>query len=263
MDTAGRIHLDAELMDEIRRIHKAVEADEVCLVLDAMTGQEALHITEEFNKNIPLDGAIISKMDGDARGGGAVSFRAVTGKPVFFFSHGERVEDFEEFFPERIVSRIMGMGDMMSMVERAQTAISEKEAREIEQQMQAGGLDMTSILMQIKTIRRMGGIGSIVGMLPGAGRLRGAVSEMESADPLKKTEAVILSMTPRERANPEIIDGQRRARIAAGSGTKVSDVNDVLKQYNMMKKMMKGSNQKKLMKQMKQLNRTGGMKWHQ
>lgn len=261
IDTAGRIHLDVELMDELKNIYDSGQVDDVCLVIDAMTGQESLTIAEEFNRTIPLDGAIVTKMDGDAKGGCAVSFRSVTGKPIRYISNGEKIEDFEEFFPERIANRIFDMGDMMGMVEKAELAISENEAKALEKKLKKNSFDMNDVLTQIRTIRKMGGVTSMLSMLPGGKKLKKMMAERDTEkDPMKITEAVILSMTKKERANPQILNGSRRERIARGCGMQLSDVNDVIKQYNMMKKMMKTGVQKKLMKQ---LNALGGSQWLQ
>ncbi len=258
VDTAGRLHIDEALMQQVRQVREAVAADEVLLVLDAMTGQEALRIAEEFDRALPVTGAVVSKMDGDARGGCAVSFRAVTGKPIRFLSTGEKAEDFEEFVPERVVGRIFDLGDLMGMVERAQEAFRIDEAQELERQMRRGSFTFEDLLAQVRMIRKMGGLGGVMAMMPGMSGLTEKLGDpLKDGDPLKSTESVILSMTRAERLNPDLIDGSRRQRIARGSGHTVAQVNEVIRNYLMMRKMMKGNRQL-----LKRLNRRGGTSWH-
>ena len=239
VDTAGRLHIDAELMDELARIRKRVKPHNVLLVVDAMTGQDAVGVAESFSEAAEFDGVIISKLDGDARGGAALSVKAVTGKPILFASTGEKLEDFEHFHPDRMSSRILGMGDVLSLIEKAEEQVSEEEAEELQRKMEEGQFTLEEFLKQMRQIRKMGPIGNLLGMMPGMGAMK-KLKDVEVDDgELDRVEAIILSMTPHERAMPQIIKGSRRRRIAEGSGTKIQQVNNLVKQFDQMKKLMK------------------------
>jgi len=239
MDTAGRLHIDREMMDELKRIQKAVQPSEVLLVADAMAGQDAVSVAERFNELLGIDGVILTKMDGDARGGAALSVKAVTGKPIKFVGVGEKVDAIEVFHPERMASRILGMGDIVTLVEKAQFAVDEKEARELERKIRKDAFSLEDFRNQLVQIRKMGSLKDMLGMIPGLGKMK-ALKNMEPDEKeLVKTVAIIDSMTPKERLNYLIIDGQRRKRIARGSGTTVQDVNRLLKNYAEMRKIMK------------------------
>lgn len=239
VDTAGRLHIDADLMDELARIRKKVKPHNVLLVVDAMTGQDAVGVAESFSEAAEFDGVIISKLDGDARGGAALSVKAVTGKPIMFASTGEKIEDFEHFHPDRMSSRILGMGDVLSLIEKAEEQVSEEEAEELQRKMEEGQFTLEDFLKQMRQIRKMGPIGNLLGMMPGMGAMK-KMKDVEVDDgELDRVEAIILSMTPHERAMPQIIKGSRRRRIAEGSGTKIQQVNNLVKQFDQMRKMMK------------------------
>ena len=234
-DTAGRLHIDQEMIHEAIRIKEGVKPSEVLLVVDGMTGQDAVNIAREFDQKIGITGIILTKMDGDTRGGAAMSVRKVTAKPIKFLGIGERIEDLEEFVPDRLASRILGMGDLASLQEKAKEAIEEERAREFQEKLKRAELDLNDFLEQIKAFKRMGSFEQIIEMLPGGHDLKKIMDEKE----LIRTEAIINSMTPQERKQPEIIDGSRKRRIAKGSGTSVQDVNRLLKEYAMVKKLMK------------------------
>lgn len=239
VDTAGRLHIDNELMNELRDVSMNIHPTEVLLVADAMTGQEAVRIADEFNKNVGLTGIILTKMDGDARGGAALSITAVAGVPIKFIGIGEKTDALEPFHPDRMASRILGMGDVLSLIERAEIASDLKKQKEIEQKVRRGSFDFQDLLEQIQQLKKMGPLSQIMEMIPGfsglARKLPAGLDEKQS----KKVEAIILSMTPEERSNPSIIDGSRRRRIARGSGTTPQDVNQLLNQYRQMQKLMK------------------------
>jgi signal recognition particle subunit SRP54 len=239
MDTAGRLHIDQEMMEELKRIQTAVQPSEVILVADAMAGQDAVSVAEKFNDFLGIDGVILTKMDGDARGGAALSVKAVTGKPIKFVGVGEKVDAIEVFHPERMASRILGMGDILTLVEKAQFAVDEKEARELEKKIRKDAFSLEDFRNQLVQIRKMGSLKDMLGMIPGLGKMK-ALKNMEPDEKeLVKTVAIIDSMTRKERLNYLIIDGQRRKRIARGSGTTVQDVNRLLKNYAEMRKIMK------------------------
>ncbi len=239
VDTAGRLHIDSELMDELARIRKRVKPHNVLLVVDAMTGQDAVGVAESFSEAAEFDGVIISKLDGDARGGAALSVKAVTGKPILFASTGEKLEDFEHFHPDRMSSRILGMGDVLSLIEKAEEQVSEEEAEELQKKMSEGQFTLEDFLKQMRQIRKMGPIGNLLGMMPGMGAMKKLKDVDVDDGELDRVEAIILSMTPHERAMPQIIKGSRRRRIAEGSGTKIQQVNNLVKQFDQMKKLMK------------------------
>ena len=238
VDTAGRLHVDEEMMDEAAAIRDAVRPDQVLMVIDAMTGQDAVNVAKAFAERVDFDGVVISKLDGDARGGAALSVKAVTGKPVKFASVGEKMDALEVFHPDRMADRIMGMGDVLSLIEKAQATVEEKAAEELEARLRAGEFTLDDFLAQLKQLRKMGSLESILGMIPGLNRaaLKDARIDEKQFD---RIAAIIQSMTAKERAKPQIINGSRRERIALGAGVQVFDVNQLLKQFNDMKKMMK------------------------
>lgn len=237
VDTAGRLHIDEQLMEELQKIKAEVRPDEILLVVDSMTGQDAVNVAETFNQKLDITGVIITKLDGDTRGGAALSIKAVTGKPIKFVGSGEKMEDIEPFYPDRMASRILGMGDVLTLIEKAQEAFSEEEALKLQKKMKTNSFTLQDYLNQLESVKKMGGIGKLMSMVPGLG---GKVNE-DDIDESKiiKTKAIILSMTPEERNNPDIIKASRRKRIAAGSGTSIQDVNQLLKQFDMSKEMMR------------------------
>lgn len=238
IDTAGRLHIDEELMDELKAINDAVNPSEILLVLDAMTGQDAVNVAKTFDEKLSLTGVILTKLDGDARGGAALSLRAVTNKPIKFIATGEKMDALEVFHPERMASRILGMGDVLSLIEKAQATIDEKSAKELEQKLRSQTFTLDDFLVQMEQMRNMGPLDELIGMIPGMNNkaLKGIkVDEKEFA----RIEAIIKSMTTKERMKPEIIDISRRRRIATGSGTSPAEVNRLLKQFKDLKKMMK------------------------
>jgi signal recognition particle subunit SRP54 len=240
IDTAGRLHIDEELMEELARIKQAVNPHEILLVVDAMTGQDAVNVAQSFRDKLGLTGVVLTKMDGDTRGGAALSVRAVTGAPVKFAGLGEKTDAFEPFYPERMASRILGMGDVLTLIEKAQANFDEEKAREMEKKLRSQQFTLEDFLDQLQQIKKMGPINQLLEMMPGMGnmgkKLKGmTVDEKEFV----KVEAIIHSMTAKERLNPSIINSSRRRRIALGSGTRVQDVNNLLKQFEMMQKMMK------------------------
>lgn len=239
VDTAGRLHVDDGLMDELVRIRDAVKPHNVLLVVDAMTGQDAVNAAEAFRERVDIDGVVLTKLDGDARGGAALSVRAVTGKPIKFVSTGEKLGDFDVFHPDRMSSRILGMGDVLSLIERAEESLDEQKALEMEARLRRAEFTFDDFLENIKQVRKMGSLSSILGMLPGAGAMRQLKNVQVDDHQLDRIEAMIFSMTPQERRHPDIIDGSRRQRIARGSGVRVQDVNQLVKQYREMQKMVR------------------------
>jgi signal recognition particle subunit SRP54 len=241
IDTAGRLQIDEPLMQELVEIKSRVNPTEILLVVDAMTGQESVNVAREFNRRAGITGVIMTKMDGDARGGAAMSVRAVTGVPIKFIGVGEKANALEPFYPDRIASRILGMGDVLTLVEKARAIYDEEQARKLQEKMKKGKFDLEDFLNQMRGLRKMGPLGSLLGLLPGMGKqmkeLRNALETPEAELMLKRTEAIILSMTQQERSNPDVIDASRRRRIAKGSGTSVADVNDLLQQFKMMRQM--------------------------
>ncbi len=237
IDTAGRLHIDEELMTELRRVKEAVKPHEVLFVADAMTGQDAVNIAKSFNEEIGIDGVILTKMDGDARGGAALSIRHVTGRPIKFMGVGEKIDMLEPFHPDRVASRILGMGDVLSFIEKAQEAVDLKEAEALQEKLLKESFTLDDLKEQLKKIRSMGPIENLLSMIPGMGKQLKNVRIDEKE--FVRVEAIINSMTPQERRHPKIINGSRKKRIARGSGTSVSDVNRLLKQYKEMKRMMK------------------------
>jgi len=239
LDTAGRLQVETELLQELRSIVDAVPARHRILVLDAMTGQQAVAVTTAFQETVPLTGAVLSKTDGDARGGAALSLRAVTQIPIQFVGTGEKLTDLEVFYPDRIASRILGMGDVMSLIEKAQEHVDVEQAQDMEKRLRQGRLTLTDFMDQLRQVKKMGPLEGLIGMLPGAGRIKDLAGAMPSDGQLRQMEAIILSMTPLERERPELIDGSRRRRIARGAGTDLASVNRLLKGFNQMQQMMK------------------------
>ena len=256
LDTAGRLHIDEELMEELTRVTKAVEVNEILLVIDSMTGQDAVNIAKAFNERLEITGVILTKLDGDTRGGAALSVRAVTGKPIKFIGTGEKLDDLDVFHPDRMASRILGMGDVLSLIEKAESELDKKAAEETAKRLEQNKFDMNDLLDQFKSIKKMGSLKSLLSMMPGMEKqLRDADIDDRQLD---RTAAIITSMTAKERAKPEIINGSRRKRIAAGSGQTVEQVNRLLKQYEQMKKMFKQINSKSGKKRFGGMGRPGG-----
>ncbi|MGN0696866.1 MAG: signal recognition particle protein [Oscillospiraceae bacterium] len=247
LDTAGRLHIDEELMDELKNIKAETSPNEIMLVVDAMTGQDSVNVAKAFDEALGIDSVLMSKLDSDTRGGAALSVLAVTGKPIKFVGTGEKLEDLEPFYPDRMASRILGMGDMLTLIERAEASIDEQDAKKLANKLKENEFDLNDLVEQMKQIRKMGPIKQIIGMLPGVGD---KINDMDIDDrQLNRLEAMITSMTPAERAKPSIINPSRKKRIAAGSGNSVADVNRLLRQFEEMQKMMKqlgisGKNQK-------------------
>lgn len=236
VDTAGRLHVDETLMEELKDLKKTIKPQEILLVVDAMIGQDAVNLAESFNNALSVDGVILTKLDGDTRGGAALSIKAVVGKPIKFIGVGEKLNDIEIFYPDRLVSRILGMGDVVSLVEKAQEVIDENEAKSLEEKIKSQKFDLNDFLKQLQTIKRLGSLGGILKLIPGMPKIDDlAPAEKE----MKKVEAIIQSMTKEERKKPDILKASRKIRIAKGSGTEVSDVNKLLKQFDQMKSMMK------------------------
>jgi signal recognition particle subunit SRP54 len=253
LDTAGRLHIDEELMNELRAMKERLSPREILLVADAMTGQDAVNIAKTFDEVLNITGAILTKLDGDTRGGAALSIRAVTGKPVKFVGIGEKVEDLELFHPDRMASRILGMGDVVSLVEKAEETLDEELAEKLERKMRTQGLDLEDYLTQMQSIRKMGSLESVLSMLPGFNQLKNiAPAEKE----MNRVEAIIQSMTPMERRNPHVLDGSRKRRIAMGSGTTVQEVNRLLKGFEQARKLVR-----KMGKFQKGLMKMGGISW--
>ena len=236
IDTAGRLHIDEKLMEELKEIKRLTRPQEILLVVDAMIGQDAVNLAESFNNVLNIDGVVLTKLDGDTRGGAALSIKAVVGKPIKFVGVGEKIDDIELFHPERLVSRILGMGDVVSLVEKAQSAINEEDAKSLEEKIRTQKFDLDDFLKQLQNIKKLGSLGSILKMIPGMGQI-GDLAPAEKE--MKKVEAIIQSMTKEERKKPEILKASRKQRIAKGSGTEVADVNRLLKQFEQMKAMMK------------------------
>ena len=238
IDTAGRLHIDEELMDELVKIKETTSPTEILLVVDAMTGQDAVNVAKTFNELLDITGVVLTKMDGDTRGGAALSVKYITGKPIKFVGTGEKMDAIELFHPDRVASRILGMGDILSLIEKAEAAYDEKNAKELEKKLREQTFTLEDFLMQMRQLKKMGNLEQLLGMMPGmnTGALKNAQIDESQ---MQKTEAIILSMTMEERTKPELINGSRRKRIAAGSGTTVQDVNKLLSQFDQMKKMMK------------------------
>ncbi len=238
IDTAGRLHIDERLMAELENITKAVEVTEILLTVDAMTGQDAVNVAETFNARLNVTGVILTKLDGDTRGGACLSIKAVTGKPIKFIGVGEKLTDLEPFYPDRMASRILGMGDVLSLIERAQEAVTEQQAKEMERKMRENSFTLGDYLTQFETLKKMGGAGALMSMLPGTGKLKIKEGDIDEKR-LERIRAIILSMTPKERDNPQILNYSRKKRIALGSGTTLQEVNQLLKQFEQTKLLMR------------------------
>ena len=257
-DTAGRLQIDAELIEEVKRVHTRIAPDEVFLVADGALGQEAVHVAQAFHQALALTGLILTKMDGDARGGAALSMKSITGVPIKFVGTGEKTADFDTFYPDRLASRILGMGDVVSLVEKAQETIDQKEAEKMAEKLRKADFNLEDFLAQLQQVKKMGSMQSIVGMMPG---MSGVQLPDNSDRQMARTEAIIKSMTIQERRKPEILNGSRRKRIADGSGVKIVEVNQLLKQFQQMQQMMKmfkGGGAKKMMRQMEAMKGKGG-----
>ena len=240
LDTAGRLHVDEEMMDELVQIKEAVHVDQTILVVDAMTGQDAVNVAEMFNSKIGIDGVILTKLDGDSRGGAALSIKATCGKPILYVGMGEKLSDLEQFYPDRMASRILGMGDVMSLIEKAQANLDESKAREMEQKFKKAQFGFDDYLESMNQMKNMGGFSSVLSMIPGFGGSKMKdVEGMIDEKALARNEAIVLSMTPQERANPDILNPSRKKRIAAGCGVDIAEVNRLVKQFEQTKKMMK------------------------
>ncbi|MBP6864486.1 MAG: signal recognition particle protein [Candidatus Didemnitutus sp.] len=258
-DTAGRLQIDQDLIEEVKKLSAKVQPDEIILVADGALGQEAVNVSKSFHDALSLTGLILTKMDGDARGGAALSIKSVTGVPIKFVGTGEKTGDFEVFHPDRLASRILGMGDVVSLVEKAQETIDQKEAERMAEKLRKADFNLEDFLAQMQQVKKMGSMQSILGMMPG---MSGVELPGDADKQMKRTEAIILSMTKQERQKPQILNGSRRVRIANGAGVKVLEVNQLMKQFEQMQKimkMMKGGNQKKLMRQMEAMRGKGGM----
>ncbi len=238
IDTAGRLHIDEKLMQELEDIKKAANVTEILLTVDAMTGQDAVNVAETFNARLNVTGVILTKLDGDTRGGACLSIKAVTGKPIKFIGVGEKITDLEPFYPDRMASRILGMGDVLSLIERAQEVVTEKQAKELEKKMRENSFTLADYLEQFEALKKMGGAGALMSMLPGMGKLKLKEGDVDEKK-IERMRAIILSMTPKERDNPQIINYSRKKRIAAGSGTTLQDINQLLKQFEQTKLLMK------------------------
>ncbi len=239
IDTAGRLHVDTDLMNELTEVKEVTSPDEIFLVVDAMTGQDAVNVAENFNEQLDVTGIVLTKLDGDTRGGAALSIKAVTNKPIKFAGMGEKLDDLEAFHPERMASRILGMGDVLTLIEKAQTQVDEKQARELEEKMRTMSFTFEDFLEQMAQVRSMGPLEDLMAMIPGASKMKGLKNAQLDDRQIDQVEAIIQSMTIKERQNPDILNASRKKRIAKGSGTSVSQVNRLIKQFNEMKKMMK------------------------
>lgn len=239
IDVAGRLHIDEEMMDELKRLRSSIDVTEVLLVVDAMTGQDAVNVARQFNEALEIDGVIMTKMDSDARGGAALSVKAVTGKPIKFIGTSEKMDGIEPFHPDRMASRILGMGDVLSLVEKAQEAFDENQARAMEKKFRENSFDLNDYLDQLRQMRKMGPLDQLLGMIPGIGNIKGLKDAKIDDREFSRVEAVLCSMTIDERSDPSILNGSRRRRIAAGSGTSVQEVNQLVNKFNEMKKMFR------------------------
>lgn len=239
LDTAGRLHVDEDMMQELADIKANVQVDATLLIVDAMTGQDAVNVAKTFTDKVGIDGVILTKMDGDTRGGAALSIKAVTGKPIFYVGMGEKLSDLEQFYPERMASRILGMGDVMSLIEKAEAAIDQEQAAEMQKKLKKMDFDFNDYLTSMEQMKKMGGIGSILNMLPGVGSKMKDIEGMVDESALERTKSIILSMTPQERTNPAILNVSRKNRIARGAGVDIAEVNRLVKQFEQSKKMMK------------------------
>ena len=239
LDTAGRLHVDESMMEELQNIKANVDVTQTVLVVDAMTGQDAVNVAKTFEEKVGIDGVILTKLDGDTRGGAALSIRAVTGKPILYVGMGEKLEDLQQFYPDRMTSRILGMGDVFTLIEKAENAVDEEEARKLEQKLRKAEFGFDDFLSQMQQIKKMGGMGSILSMMPGVGSQLAGVDMDEGERSMHRVESIILSMTKEERANPGLMNPSRKQRIAKGAGVDIGEVNRLVKQFDQMKKMMK------------------------
>ena len=238
IDTAGRLHVDEDMMNELKDIKEAVDVFQTLLVVDAMTGQDAVNVASTFNDLIGIDGVVLTKLDGDTRGGAALSIKAVTGKPILYVGMGEKLSDLEQFYPDRMASRILGMGDVLTLIEKAQANIDEEKAKEMERKLKKSEFDFNDYLESFKQVKKLGGLGGVMSMMPGMGNMKGAMDNVDEKQ-IDRIEAIILSMTPAERSNPKILNPSRKNRIARGAGVDIAEVNRLVKQQEQMKKMMK------------------------
>ena len=257
LDTAGRLHVDEALMNELKNIKETVKPQEIMLVVDAMTGQDAVNAAQSFNEWLDIDSVMLSKLDGDARGGAALSVKAITGKPIKFAGIGEKLEDIEPFHPDRMASRILGMGDMLTLIEKAEKAFDAKKAQEMEEKLRSNRFTMQDFYDQMQQLKNMGSMEEILSQIPGGNQLKGVKMDEKG---MARTEAIILSMTPKERENPNIIGASRKKRIANGAGVRVEDVNKLLKSFEQMQKMIKQFSSPGMGKKMKRMSRMGGFK---
>ena len=239
IDTAGRLQIDEKLMDELKEIKKAINPTEILLVIDAMIGQEAVAVSKAFNDALDVTGVVLTKIDGDTRGGAALSIRSVIGKPIKFVGVGEKLTDLEPFYPDRMASRILGMGDVLTLIDKAQEAVDEQTAKELERKFKENSFDLNDYIEQVNSLKKMGGLKSVLSMMPGLGGKLKQIEDQIDEKALERNKAIIQSMTPKERGNPDIINGSRRQRIAKGAGVQVSDVNQLIKQFNQSKEMMR------------------------
>ena len=257
LDTAGRLHVDEALMNELKNIKETVKPQEIMLVVDAMTGQDAVNAAQSFNEWLDIDSVMLSKLDGDARGGAALSVKAITGKPIKFAGIGEKLEDIEPFHPDRMASRILGMGDMLTLIEKAEKAFDAKKAQEMEEKLKSNRFTMQDFYDQMQQLKNMGSMEEILSQMPGGNQLKGVKMDEKA---MGRTEAIILSMTPKERENPSIIGASRKKRIANGAGVRVEDVNKLLKSFEQMQKMIKQFSSPGMAKKMKRMGRMGGFR---
>lgn len=239
LDTAGRLHIDEDMMAELVAIRGAVDVDQAVLVVDAMTGQDAVNVAETFQEKVGIDGVVLTKLDGDTRGGAALSIRAISGKPILYVGMGEKLSDLEQFYPDRMASRILGMGDVMSLIEKAQAAVNEEEALKLQEKMKKASFDFNDYLSSMSQMKKMGGFSSVLSMIPGLGNKAKDIDGMIDEKQLARTEAIIMSMTPAERENPNLMNPSRKNRIAKGAGVPIADVNRFIKQFEQSRKMMK------------------------
>ena len=240
LDTAGRLHIDEDMMAELQEIKETVEVHQTILVVDAMTGQDAVNVASSFNEKIGIDGVIVTKLDGDTRGGAALSIKAVTGRPILYVGMGEKLSDLEQFYPDRMASRILGMGDVLSLIEKAGETIDEEQAKEMSRKMKKAQFDFEDYLMSMQQMKKMGGLSSVMSMMPGLGNAKVKDADLDEGEKqMARIESIIYSMTPQERRNPDILNPSRKHRIAKGAGVDISEVNRLVKQFEQMKKMMK------------------------
>lgn len=239
LDTAGRLHIDEDMMAELQQIKEAVEVHQTILVVDAMTGQDAVNVASNFNEKIGIDGVIVTKLDGDTRGGAALSIKAVTGRPILYIGMGEKLSDLEQFYPDRMASRILGMGDVLTLIEKAGEEIDEEKARAMTQKLKKAQFDFDDYLESVKQMKKLGGLSSIIGMMPGMGDKLGQIDTDQGEKQMARMEAMIYSMTPAERQNPSLLNPSRKHRIAKGAGVDIAEVNRMVKQFEQSRKMMK------------------------